>query len=145
MWYTDDSLFVGGQPNLQTFMLRSTDPVTWTPDPSRATNLVNQGSINVKYDASTGKFVMIGVENSFMSNAYLGRAFSKDGITWEVVQTVIPRSEFPPYTHNPGMAGDEMGNIVSPHTLVGFGAPYGLADVNNWGQWDLYGAYVDPP
>ena len=52
---------------------------------------------------------------------------------------------FPPYTHNPGMAGDEAENIVLPHTLVGFGAPYGLADVNNWGQWDLYGVYVNAP
>jgi len=145
MWYTDDSLFVAGQPNLQTFMLESTDPVTWTPDPSHATNLINQASIDIKYDPSHKEFVMVKVENEFTSTAYLGSAISSDGINWSAPQTVIPPSEFPVYTHDPGMAGDETGNIVSPHTLVGFGAPYSLADVNNWGQWDLYGVYVNLP
>jgi hypothetical protein len=41
------------------------------------------------------------------------------------------------------MAGDEVANVVSPNTLIGFGAPYGLAGVNNWGQWDLYGVFVN--
>jgi hypothetical protein len=127
-------------PNLQTFMLESTDPVTWTPDPSRATNLVNQASIDVKYDPSHAQFVMVKVENEFQSNAYLGFAVSSDGMHWNSPQTVIPPSEFPVYTHDAGMAGDETGNIVSPHTLVGFGAPYNLANVNNWGQWDLFQA-----
>jgi hypothetical protein len=36
-----------------------------------------------------------------------------------------------------------MANIVSPHTLIGFGAPCDLADVNNCGRWDLYGVYVN--
>lgn len=144
MWYTDDSLFIDGQPNLKTFMLESTDPVTWTPDPSRATNLLNQGSIDVKYDPSRGQFLMVRVENEFQSNAYLGRAVSIDGMHWNAPQMVIPPSEFPVYTHDAGMAGDETGNVVVPDTLVGFGAPYSLTNVNNWGQWDLYGVHVNP-
>jgi hypothetical protein len=145
MWYTDDSLFVDGQPNLQTFMLESSDPVTWVPDTSCATDLVNQPSIDVKYDPSHSQFVMVKVENEFQSDAYLGFAVSADGMHWSSPQTVISPSEFPLYTHDAGMAGDETGNIVSLHTLVGFGAPYGLANVNNWGQWDLYGVFVNPP
>jgi hypothetical protein len=145
MWYTDDSMFIDGQPYLQTFMLESTDPVTWLPDASRATNLVNQGSIDVKYDPSQSQFVMVRVENEFQSNAYLGFAVSRDGINWSSPEPVIPSSGFPVYTHDAGMAGDETGNIVSPDTMVGFGAPYGLANVNNWGQWDLYGVYVNLP
>lgn len=145
MWYTDDSLFVGGQPNLQTFMLESTDPVTWTPGPSHATNSTNQGSVDVKYEPSHGQFVMVGIQNQFQSNAYLTFEVSSDGMNWSMPQTAIPPGEFPVYTHNAGMAGDETGNIVAPHTLVGFGAPYNLANVNNWGQWDLYGVYVNPP
>jgi hypothetical protein len=145
MWYTDDSLFVDGQPNLQTIMLESTDPVTWVPDPSRATDLVNQASIDVKYDPSHSQFVMVRVENEFQANAYLALAVSSDGMRWSSPQAVIPPSEFPLYTHDAGMAGDETGNIASPNTMVGFGAPYGLANANNWGQWDLYGVYVNPP
>jgi hypothetical protein len=144
MWYTDDSLFVGGQPNLQTFMLESTDPVTWTPGPARATNLVNQASIDVKYDPSRAQFVMYRVENEFTSTTYLGRSVSSDGINWSAPEIVIPPSQFPLYTHDAGVAGDVTGNIVAPHTLVGFGAPYDLTQVNDWGQWDLYGVYVNP-
>jgi hypothetical protein len=88
---------------------------------------------------------MVKVENEFQSNAYLGFAASNDGMNWSTPQTVIPSTEFPVYTHDVGIAGDETGNIVAPHTLVGFGSPYNLANVNNWGQWDLYGVYVNPP
>jgi hypothetical protein len=145
MWYTDDSVFVDGQPNLQTFMLESTDPVTWTPGLDHATNLIEQASLDVKYDPSRAEFEMVRVENEFTSSAFLGRSVSKDGITWKPLQNVFPSSKFPPYTHDVGMAGDETGNIATPNTLVGFGAPYKLANVNTWGQWDLYGVFVDPP
>jgi len=145
MWYTDDSVFVGGEPNLQTFMLESTDPITWNPGPTHATNLVEQGSIDVKYDPIKKQFVMYRVENEFTANAYLARAFSGDGIKWTSPETVVQDSEFPLYTHDVGVAGDETGKIVTSHALLGFGAPYKLAAVNNWGQWDLYGMYVNPP
>ncbi len=145
MWYTDDSVFVGGEPYLQTFMLESTDPVSWNPGARHATNLLWQASIDVKYDPSKKQFVMYRVENEFMANAYLGRASSNDGITWTSPETVIPSSEFPLYTHDVGVAADETGNIVKSRALIGFGAPYKLATVNNWGQWDLYGVYVNPP
>jgi len=145
MWYTDDSLFVGGQPQVRTYLLESSDPVRWTPSASAATNLIGEASIDVKYDASQSQFVMVRVESEFTSSSYLARAYSSDGLQWSVPESVFPPSKFPPYTHDCGIAGDETGNLITPHALVGFGAPYDLADVNNWGQWDLYGAWLDPP
>ena len=145
MWYTDDTIFVAGQPQVKTYMLESTDPVAWTPAATSATNMIGQASIDVKYDPSQSQFVMARVESEFTSGSYLARASSTDGMNWTVPQSVFPASEFPPYTHDCGIAGDETGNLITPHTLVGFGAPYDLNDVNNWAQWDLYGAWLDPP
>jgi hypothetical protein len=145
MWYTDDSIFVDGQPQVKTYLLKSSDPVTWSPAVTNATNLIGQASMDVKYDASQSQFVMIRVENEFTSTSYLARSYSSDGMIWADPQNVIPASQFPPYTHDGGMAGDETGNLVPMHTLVGFGAPWNLADVNNWGQWDLYGMWLDGP
>ena len=143
MWYTDDSVFVDGQPQVKSYMLTSADPMSWTPRPGSATNLMGQASMDVKYDSSRSQFVMIRVENEFTANAYLARAYSSDGMNWTEPQSVIPSSDFPPFTHDGGIAGDETGNLVPPPTLVGFGAPWDLADVNNWGQWDLYGVWVE--
>jgi hypothetical protein len=145
MWYTDDSVFVDGQPQVRTYMLESTDPVAWSTSSSNATNLIGQASMDVKYDSLQSRFVMVRVESEFTSASYLARAYSSDGMIWTVPQSVFPTSQFPPFTHDGGIAGDETGNLISPHTLVGFGAPYNLSNVNDWAQWDLYGAWLDPP
>jgi hypothetical protein len=73
MWYTDDSIFVDGQPQVKTYLLKSSDPVTWSPAVTNATNLIGQASMDVKYDASQSQFVMIRVENEFTSTSYLAR------------------------------------------------------------------------
>ncbi|HXY50305.1 MAG TPA: hypothetical protein VEI01_12695 [Terriglobales bacterium] len=99
----------------------------------------------IRYTSSTDGKTWSTPQIMVLPSSYLGRAFSSDGINWSAPQTVIPSSPFPPYTHDVGMAGDATGSIVTPHTLVGFAAPYKLADVNHWGQWDLYGVYVNPP
>lgn len=145
MWYTDDSVFVSGQPQVKTYMLQSADPVMWTRDITQATNLVNQASIDVKFDSSQSQFVMIRVENEFSPTSYLARAYSTDGMNWTVPQAVFPSGQFPQYGHDAGIAGDETGNLASASALVGFGVPYGLADADDWGHWDLYGGYIDPP
>lgn len=145
MWYTDDSLFVNGQPQVRSYMLESTDPVAWLPSSTQATNLIGQASMDVKYDATQSQFVMVRVENEFTATAYLARATSSDGMTWTDPQPVFPSGQFPPYSHDGGIAGDETGNLITPHTLAGFGAPWDLADVNNWAEWDLYGVWLDPP
>jgi hypothetical protein len=143
MWYTVDSVLVSGQPQVKTYMLQSSDPVTWLPDLGRATNLTNQASIDVKYDALQSKFVMIRVEQEFHADSYLARAYSSDGFTWTMPETVLPSSEFPPYTHDVGIAGDETGTLAVSPALVGFGAPYDLGHQNDWAQWNLYGVYLD--
>ena len=145
MWYTDDSILVTGQPQVKTYMLESTDPVAWAPSAASATSLIGQASMDVKYDPLQSQFVMVRVEGEFTSSSYLARAYSIDGINWTVPQSVFPPAQFPSYTHDGGIAGDETGNLISPHTLVGFGAPYDLNNVNNWAQWDLYGVWLDPP
>ncbi len=143
MWYTDDSVLAGGQPQVKTYMLRSSDPVTWAPDLDHATNLVNQASIDVKYDESQSQFVMVRVEKEFSADSYLAHAYSEDGLIWTVPQNVFPPSTFPSYSHDAGIAADETGNVVLGRALVGFGAPYGLVDANTWAQWNLYGGYVN--
>lgn len=145
MWYSDDSLFVSGQPLVRTYMLESTDPVAWTPAATNATNLIGEASMDVKYDSSQSQFVMVRVESEFTSTSYLARSYSTNGINWSVPQSVFPPLQFPLYTHDGGIAGDETGNLITPHTLVGYGAPYNLANVNNWAQWDLYGMWLDLP
>jgi hypothetical protein len=144
MWYTDDSVFVNGKSQVKTYLLHSSDPLVWTPDQSRATNLVNEASIDVKYDAWKFQFVMIRVENEFSANSYLARAYSIDGLNWTQPEAVYASSAFPPYTHDAGMAGDETGNLTTAPTLFGFGAPYDLSNANTWAKWDLYGGYIDP-
>jgi hypothetical protein len=131
MWYTDDSIFVAGQPQVKTYMLESADPVAWSPAATSATNLIGQASMDVKYDSTQSQFVMIRVEDEFTSTSYLARSYSSDGLIWADPQTIISSPLFVPYTHDGGMAGDETGNLVPSHTLVGFGAPWNLADVNN--------------
>ena len=125
-------------------MLKSTDPVTWTPGPNRQI-AVPASSIDVKYDPAMQKFVMTSLVNPHTANSYLARSFSSDGLSWGAFKTLIDVGAFPDYSNNVGAAGDETGNTVPSPTLVGFGAQYDLNGFNNWGQWDLYGVMVNGP
>ena len=143
LWYTDDSI----DPNagLRTFMLKSTDPITWTPSLTAEINVQEAHSIDVKYDVAKDQYVMTRIINPHNSNSYLTRSFSSDGLSWGAFATIIDADAFPDYANNVGAVGDEMGNAVPSQTLVAFGAPYGLSVYDNWGQWDLYGVMVDSP
>ena len=125
------------------YMLESSDPVAWTPDPNRQTNLLGADSPDVKYDATSNRFVVTWVFNMFTASSSLTREYSSDGLTWGPIQTMIPAGTFPQYTHNAGVASHEAGHILPSKALVGFGAPYNLASVNSLGNWDLYGVVVD--
>jgi hypothetical protein len=140
MWYTDDSL----DPNagLRTYMLQSTDPVSWTPSPQAQISVPDAHSIDIKYDAAKNQYVMTRIINPHTANAYLTRSFSSDGKFWEPFETLIDVSAFPDYANNVGAAGDETGLTVSGPTLVGFGAPWDLRKNDIWGQWDLYGVLI---
>jgi len=104
-------------------MLQSADPVAWAPNLSLATNLVNQASIDIKFDSSQSQFVMVRVENEFSSTSYLARAYSSDGMNWTTPQPIYPSGQFPQCGHDAGIAGDETGNLAPSAALVGFGVP----------------------
>ena len=141
MWYTDDSL----DPNagLRTYLLHSTDPVTWNPSLQAQITVPDAHSIDIKYDPAKNRYVMTRIINPHRANAYLTRAFSSDGKFWGPFETLIDVSAFPDYANNVGAAGDETGLTVPGPTLVGFGAPWDLRKDDIWGQWDLYGVLID--
>jgi len=138
MWYTDDSVFVNGHSEVRTYMLESSDPTTWSPDVGRSTNLVGQASIDVKFDTELSQFMMVRIENEFSPTSYVGRAYSSDGLTWTTPENIYSGSQFPPYSHDAGIEGDRVGNLAGNGALIGFGAPYDLAPVNDWAKWNLY-------
>jgi len=141
LWYTDDSLDLNAS---RIYMLKSTDPVTWTPSPTREIS-IHASSIDVKFDVTKNHYVMTSLVNPHTSNAYLTRSLSSDGLSWGSSTSIIDAGAFPDYANNVGAAGDEFGNALSSQTLVAFGAPYNLNGFDNWGQWDLYGLVVNGP
>ncbi len=141
MWYTDDSENPEFYASTK-FMLESADPVTWTPSPDKRINSTPQDSVDVKYDAKLNQFVMTHIEAPFEQGASLSRSYSSDGLTWSSPQIVISPTDFPGYTNNVGVAGDEVGNTVPSSTLVGFGAPPKLEDMYSPYSMDLYGVFV---
>jgi hypothetical protein len=147
MWYTDDSLFVtqnGDFGPFHLYMLQSSDPVTWTPDPNQQTNIVGQDSPDIKYDPAHNQFVATWVLNMFTTYARLVRAFSSDGLRWTQPQTVIGANTFPAFTNNAGATADESGYLLPGETIVGFGHPYSQADINA-GLYDLDGVLLGAP
>jgi hypothetical protein len=140
-WYTDDSIDLDAT---RIYMLKSKNPVTWTPSPNREIS-VHAGSIDVKYDAAKQEYVMMSLVKPHTASAYLARSFSSDGLSWGAFETIIDVKAFPDYANNVGAAGDETGNMLSSPFPVAFGAPYDLNGSDNWGQWDLYGVLVDGP
>jgi hypothetical protein len=75
----------------------------------------------------------------------LYRSYSSNGSTWSSPTIVIGARDFPTYTIEAGVAGDEVGNTVSSSTLVGFGAPPNLGGFYSPDQMDMYGVFVDRP
>ena len=144
MWYTDDSEDPQSYATAK-FMLESTDPVTWTPSLNRLTDASRLDSVDVKYDAKLNQFVMTHIADPFSERASLTRSYSSDGLIWSSPQTVISAGNFPDYTHNVGVAGDELGNTVPSSTLVGFGAPPTLHNYYSPYLMDMYGVFVAPP
>lgn len=148
LWYTDDSETPGSTSRTYAttkYMLESSDPVTWTPSRNRKINIAPQDSVDVKFDSAKNQFVMTHILNPFDQSASLTRAYSSDGMTWSDAQIVIGSSEFPDYTNNVGVAGDELGNVLSSSTLVGFGAPPKLQQFYSPASMDLYGVFLAPP
>jgi len=147
MWYTDDSLTAtqnGDFGGFRLYMLQSTDPVTWTPNPNQQTDIVGQDSPDIKYDPVNKQFVARWVFNMFTSDASLVHAFSTDGLHWSAPKTVIGSSMFPPFTNNAGTTADENGSLLPGQTIVGFGRPFSQANINA-GLWDMDGVFLTAP
>ena len=147
MWYTDDSLTVTQNGDFNAFrlyMLQSTDPVTWAPDPNQRTDIVGQDSPDIKYDPVTSQFVATWVSNMFTAGAGLVQAFSTDGLHWSSPKTLIGSTAFPAFSNNAGATADESGNFLPGPAIVGFGRPFSQANINA-GLWDMDGVVLPAP
>lgn len=141
MWYTDDSLHPNEGPRI--YFLKSNDPVNWngTPVP---TNLVKTASVDIKYDARRGRFVLVQILRSHQASPSLATAYSTDGSNWTGFQTLYPDRKFPAFAHNVGMSSDRQGHLIDgENPIVAFGAPYDLNSQDQWGKWDLFGVKVN--
>jgi hypothetical protein len=137
MWYSDDT-YTGSKPELcQTYLVTSLDGLNWTPATLTTGIPVGLGSIDVKYDPTIAKFVMVEINNAFTSTASLTFQYSADGINWE--EQVLAQQNLPPNPANPGLSGDEQGNMIGNNTVVGYGASYPGQTADVWTQWDLWG------
>lgn len=138
MWHSDDT-YTGSQPGTcQTYLVTSLDGVNWTPRTLTTGIPVGIASTDVKYDPAIAKFIMVETNNSFTASANIAFQYSVDGITWD--GPVIAQESLPPNAAaNPGLSGDEQGNIIGDSMVVGYGASYPGQTDDVWGQWDLWG------
>ena len=135
MWYTNSD--ESGKPN-GVYLTTSRNAIRWS-EPVY-TN-INDVSVDVKFDPASGLFVMVEVTPQLSTSAQLLMRTSVDGIAWSASQTLCDSNCLPHYASNPGMSGDDQGQLlVGKPTLIGFGAPYNLSSPNYvWGQWNLWG------
>jgi hypothetical protein len=137
MWYSDDT-YTGSKPELwQTYLVTSRDGINWTPAILTTGIPAGLGSIDVKYDPTIAEFVMVEINNDFTPTANIAFQYSADGIDW--AGQVVALAKLPPNAANPGLSGDEQGNIIANSTVVGYGASYPGQTAEVWGDWDLWG------
>jgi hypothetical protein len=137
MWYSDDT-YTGSKPEMwQTYLVTSPDGVNWTPATLTTGIPVGVDSIDVKYDPAIARFVMVEITNNFTCTANVAFQYSVDGTHWS--DQVAVDENIPPNAANPGLSGDEQGNIMNGATVVGYGASYPGQTVDTWGEWDLWG------
>jgi hypothetical protein len=146
-WYTDTTSEYPSKQVSRIYISVSSDPGNWPT--GQATN-VTAGSVDVKYDAPTQRFVMFGLGNQHIQGTYLTERTSKDGVTWSDPTTVVPAGAMPSFAHNVGVTSTATGGLDRHFVMIAYGAPYDLdPHYNNdckvagtprcWGYWDLYG------
>lgn len=141
MWYTDDSLHSNEGPRI--YFLKSNDPVNWNGTPVQ-TNLARTASVDIKYDARRGRFVLVQILRSHQARPSLATAYSTDGNNWTGFRTLALDRKFPAFAHNVGMSSDRLGHLIDgENPIIGFGAPYDLSTKDRWGVWDLFGVRVN--
>ena len=140
-WFNDDTT-CDDAPCNRLFLSRSQDPTNW---PERiATNIEGLGSVDVKYDAGLGEFLLYGIADPHSAASRLVRRRSTDGIAWSEPETLAAAGTFPLFAHNVGISGDDQGHVQRGEVLVAFGAtdPANIACGLCWGRWDLYGMFL---
>jgi hypothetical protein len=145
-WYADTTSEYPSNQLSRIYLSVSIDPGNWPT--GQATNVI-AGSVDVKYDPSTQRFVMFGLGNQHVQGTYLTVRTSKDGITWSDPTIVIPAGSMPAFAHNVGVSGTATGDLDRNFVMVAYGAPYDLdphydndckvsGAQHCWGYWDLY-------
>ncbi len=153
MWFTDTS---AGLPQLyesRIFLTTSQDLMTWTTPVQ--TNVAHVASIDVKYEAQSGNFVMIEQDIPHQRAVAMRLRTSADGVTWTPPQVVCDSDCHEDWANNIGMSGDERGHIESRQRMVfAYAAPYDLdPGYHNdctlaapgapcWPAWNLYANVV---
>lgn len=153
-WYTDTTSEYPSNQVSRIYLSVSSDPGNWPT--GQATNVV-AGSVDVKYDPPTQRFLMFALVNPHLQQTYLTVRNSKDGVTWSDPATVIPAGSMPAFAHNVGVSGTATGDLSRNFVMVAYGAPYDLdphydndckvsGAPHCWGYWDLYGQvlWIDP-
>jgi hypothetical protein len=137
MWYMDTTAGSEAVP-LRNRILHTTsqDGVEW----SAATVVVEDSlSVDVKFDRATQAYVMIDYAPQLAPSQTLTFRTSEDGTSWSrptQMENGTTATGLPAFGHNPGMTGDQVGNLTGA-TVLGFGAPY-PGKPNLWGHWNLY-------
>jgi len=148
LWYSDDSLMPGASGDwgsYRLYLLESSDPVTWTPDKNRVTNIYGEDSPDVKYEPNTQMYIATWIQNMFTNGASLVRASSTDGLTFGKTQVLIygiPDGSFPPFSNNVGDTSDSSGNLIpsAAQRIIGFGKPLSQNAIDA-GHWDMDGFF----
>lgn len=138
MWYLDDT----GEKGRKIYLLKSDNPVQWTPDPSAATDNGVVG-LDVKFDPRTNLFWTLALPRVAKNRpeSAMVLSFSADGVSWppKAKTTLVDVSRMASFVRvEGGISGDREGHILSGMTLFSFPAPHGLAGEDNVPVWDLY-------
>jgi hypothetical protein len=96
----------------------------------------------VKYNPSTGQFVLFEINNAHTQSAFAQAKFSYDGVVWSDARPLTGPMEG---AHNIGVKSDTNGYIQNTQQLqIMFGLPWGGRPKSEdvWKEWDLYTTYI---
>src|SRR3989344_3403731 len=110
LWYADDTADpITGYAKERYYLLKSTDASQWDTATEQQTDikaLVHGGE--VKYDPTSNQFVMFSVIGANTRPSWFAMLRSSDGVRWSPLQKIV---DLPNYSHNVGVASDELGTL----------------------------------
>jgi len=150
-WFTDDTT-CATSACVRLFHSTTTSPTQWPA--GTQIDVFDEGSVDVKYDAASGRYVMFSIPGGHSQATYLTRRYSTNGVNWTAPEVLRDAGGFPNFVHNVGASGDRQGHLIADRALIVYGAPYDLeASYQNdcnaspapycWGHWDLYGSVIN--